>query len=313
MAKIEPHGVDIRRLRFFLAVCDHGGISRAATAIGMAQPALTRQIKLLENEIGLNLLSRTGRGAIPTAPGRYLMEHSRAHLAALDDVVERVRGQYQDGAGELTLGTCPTIAPLFLADLKGFVRARHPSLKLSIIEAYSGDLTNLMECGRIDLALTYRPAETKGLKSYDLLTERLVLVRRKRGSEMVSGLTLKDISRLDLILPSRIHQLRQLIDGLCARRGIRLTPALELDSLEAVKATLDDTATDFVTILPSHSVAADAEIGRFSVQRINDSEMVRTIALVHPESLPGRLQPDFLVEHIRAFANDLKSSLGTVF
>src|SRR5690349_904722 len=72
MANCERSGVGLKRLRYFVAVCDHGGFSRAATVLGMAQPALTRQIQILEQEVGLSLLIRTGRGAEPTEQGRYL-------------------------------------------------------------------------------------------------------------------------------------------------------------------------------------------------------------------------------------------------
>jgi len=313
MGRNDRHGVDLRRLRVFVEVCDRGSISGAASAIGLAQPAVTRQIKLLEEEVGIGLLHRTGRGTTPTASGRYLFDHVRSHLAALDAIVDGLRGQLRRVPGTVTLGICPTIAPLFLADLQGYMRASHPIVDLVVIEAYSGDLQSLMECGRIDLALTYRPVESEGLQCHDLLQEQLVLVRRKAMNGASPSLSLAEIGSLDLILPSRIHQLRQVIDRLCERRGIRLTPALELDSLDAAKAALDDPGVHLATILPIHSIAVDVGNGRFTVHRIDDPEMVRTIALVYPEPTEGKSPPDFLLEHIRMLALRLKAGPGMVF
>ena len=88
-AAIDNFAIDLRRLRYFIAVCDHGSISRAASIIGMAQPALTRQIQLLEKETGLSLIHRTGRGAAPSQQGRFLLDRSRAHIESLDTLVRR--------------------------------------------------------------------------------------------------------------------------------------------------------------------------------------------------------------------------------
>ena len=314
MALANRQAIDIRRLRYFVAVCDHGGISRAASAIGMAQPALTRQIKLLEEEVGLELLVRKGRAARPNGAGRYLVERIRDHLFAVDAVVEELRQNSRDETQEIALGICPTVVPLFLEDLTDFVRVAHPRLKLSVIQAYSGDLRALLECGRLDLALSYRPFERSGLVCEDLVSERLVLAhRRTMANDGDAPLTLDLVKAYRLILPSRSHQLRQIIERIGEQSGHRLTPALELDSLEAVKATLEDTSSDFATILPFHSVKADAESGRFSIRHFEEPEMVRTVSLLMREGRRARRVPSLLTEEIHERARRLRSSLETVF
>jgi DNA-binding transcriptional LysR family regulator len=150
----EKPGVDLRRLRYFLAVCDHGGFSRAAAAIGVAQPALTRQMKLLEKEIGLPLIERTRRGAHPSEQGRFLIARARQHLESVDGVIRDLRQAFTTTSGRVTLGVCPTIAPFFLNDLTEHICRYHPNVTLSIIQAHSGDLSNLMNSGHLDIALT---------------------------------------------------------------------------------------------------------------------------------------------------------------
>ena len=102
----------------------------------------------------------------------------------------------------------------------------------------------------------------------DLLSEKLVLVGVGRSS---LPLTLQQVARQRLILPSPHHQLRRIIDAVAVARGISLAPALELDSLAAVKAMLDGSSGDFATILPYHSVATDAAEGRFAIHMIEDA------------------------------------------
>lgn len=313
MARPEHQSIDIRRLRYFLAVCDHGGFSKAASAIGVAQPVLTRHVQLLEQELGLSLVSRNGRGALPTEPGKFLVDHARVHLEGLDSLAERLRQTFTQDPAQIVLGICPTVTPLFLDDLRGFIRVNLPNLTLSVIEAYSGDLRNLMERGRIDLALTYQPFDQGAVNGIDLLSERLVVVKSALRKLEVASFSLDDVSRLALILPSQIHQLRKIIDRVCSKRGVRLAPELELDSLSVVKLALDDPTSEFATILPYHSVREDEKSGRFDVYRIDDADMVRTISLIRPRASIGTSLPEALLDHIRNHAMRLKSTLETVF
>jgi len=277
----EKTSVDLRRLRYFVAVCDHGGFSRAAAAIGVAQPALTRQIQLLEDEVGQPLLTRTGRGAQPSEAGRFLLELSRGHLAGLDDALRELRENVAAAAGVLTLGVCPSIAPFFLDDLTNHVAELYPRIALSVVEAYSGDLRSLMQAGRIDLALTYSGAAPSGFASTDLISERLVLVRG--GSSAPSApATLSDAARMKLILPSRIHELRAIIDRVSLRRGVEFVPEIELDLLSAVKRLLIDEPGGWGTILPLRSVQAEAGAGLLTATAFEDPDMRRTVALVAP-------------------------------
>lgn len=313
MANCERSGVGLKRLRYFVAVCDHGGFSRAAAVLGMAQPALTRQIQILEQEVGLSLLIRTGRGAEPTEQGRYLLSRTRAPLEELDDVVRATRETFLTEPRQIALGICPTVTPLFLDDLQIWLRENHPELMLTVIEAYSGDLENLMGCGQLDLALSYGPIEGSGRSGLDLLSERLVLVTGEAGKPSGSQTSLAELGRMRLILPSRVHQLRRLIDRISARRGIRLEPDLELDSLGAVKALLAKPALNYATILPFHSVKAEAETGPFRCYQFEEPEMQRTISVMQPPEPAGGKLPSFLIARICAQADALKSRLETVF
>ncbi|MEN9411146.1 MAG: hypothetical protein RL216_3120 [Pseudomonadota bacterium] len=307
MSRIDPRGVDVRRLRYFIAVCAHGGMSRAAAVVGVAQPALTRQIQLLEQELGVPLLTRNGRGATPTEAGQILLAEARAHLDSLDALVDRVRRDFAGDGPKITLGICPTIAPLFLGPVQDMSRHLPGAPVLTVIEAYSGDLRNLMAAGQLDLALSYGTQGTEGVRETLLLSERLVVATRTAPPE--ARMTLRQIAGLKLILPSRIHQLRRIIDAICAGRGQPLTPVLELDSLSAVRAMLRQ-EPDYSTILPYHAVAADEADPGLDPVLIDDPDMVRRIALLQPER--GVALPEGLVGAIRARAEDIRKTMEAV-
>jgi LysR family nitrogen assimilation transcriptional regulator len=282
--QLDKASVDLRRLRDFVAVRDCGGFSRASAAIGIAQPALTRQIQLLEEEVGQPLLERTGRGARPSEPGRFLLARSRGHLEGLDEALKELRAAFAPDGGHLTLGVCPSIAPFFLDDLVDRLARWRPKLALSIINAYSGDLKSLMQADRIDVAPTYSGAAPEGYTGRDLLRERLVLVGAAGALVTAAPRPLAEAGKMKMILPSRIHELRSIIDRVAASRGVSLKPEIELDSLDAVKGLLFEERGDRLTILPFRSVLAEVEAGALSAAEIDDPEMRRTIAMVMPET-----------------------------
>lgn len=299
MGRPERAPFDLRRLRYFVAVCDHGGFSRAAQAIGVAQPALTRQVQLLESELGLPLVRRTGRGAVPTEPGRALLARARAHLDGLDGLAAALRHEFAAATAPARVGLCPTIAPLFLDALRAWFALRHPGPEPVLLEAYSGDLDGLLAGGHIDAALTYRPLGTPAHPTTDLLAERLVLVARADRAARGPA-SLEEIAGMRLILPAPLHRLRQIVDAAALRRGLALRPELELNSLAAVRAALDDPRGDHVTILPANSLGEEPP-GGVVLRPIDDPGMTRTVSLVTGPDGAERL-PRGLLDHLRTRA-----------
>lgn len=311
--KLDAPSIDLRRLRYFIAVCNHGGFSHAAGVVGVAQPALTRQIKLLESEMGVTLINRNGRGAEPTEKGRILLNRASEHLAALDGIVADLKRGTGEAQAHAALGVCPTIAPFFLDGLRTRLAASNPGISLSVIEAYSGDLRNLLASNRLDLALTYR----SGLPTRDTVTtlfsERLFLVSGYQPESPRRSYSLGDLEALKLILPSRTHELRANIDSACKKKGILLRPEFELDSLAAVKSLLDKRPTQYFTILPAHGVQADIECQRFQHFVIDDPDMYRTIAIVEPERLRNAAATACLRRHIEEQVDTIRSRHFSIF
>lgn len=296
---MEKPEIDLRRLRYFIAVCEHGGFSRASTKVGIAQPSLTRQIKLLERELGVPLVKRTGRGAGPTLEGRLLLDRSKPYLEKIDETVRLLRRQSARLSEKVVLGVCPTIAPLFVENLLSQLAETHSSVRLTVIEAYSGDLDNLMEHGTIDLSLTYSPQMRDDVTCIDLFSERLVLVTPPSLIEIGKPRSIAEISGLQLILPSPIHELRNIIDCAAERHKIVLAPQLELDSLSAIKSMLLADQAIHATILPITSVSEELATGRLIAHSIAAPEMKRTLALVLPRQGRRAIVADVLTSLVR--------------
>ena len=146
-------------------------------------------------------------------------------MESLESMLREVKHKFSKLNGQVVLGICPTISPLFLDDLKTYLAASSPNLKLSVIEAYSGDLKNLMKNKRLDLALTYKPSEPTGMRVIELLSEKLVLVSCYMANAQRRSYSLADLVGLKLILPSRMHELRLIIDRILHRNGISLQPS----------------------------------------------------------------------------------------
>jgi LysR family nitrogen assimilation transcriptional regulator len=306
------NAIDVKRLRYFVAVCKHGGFSHAASVIGVAQPALTRQVQLLEREVGLKLITRNGRGAEPTEEGRFLLARSMEYLDGLDKLLLELKQRFSQMSGQAVVGICPTISPFFLDDLNSYVAANSPDLALSVVEAYSGDLKNLMNSDRLDLALTYKPSSSVGGGHVELFSERLVLVSGFQPAAPSRSYRLSELERLKLILPSRIHELRLIIDTVSRRRGVLLRPDLELDSLDAVKTFLKRPLS-FFTILPAYSVHNEVETRQFSQYMIDDPDMLRTISIVTPAKPRNQVATAYLKGHIEERARAIKARLTSVF
>ena len=124
---------------------------------------------------------------------------------------------------------------------------------------------------------------------------------------------MSDLEGLKLILPSRIHELRLIIDTVCKRRGVLLRPDLELDSLDAVKAMLMKRSLHYFTILPTQSVRKEVERRQFSQYAIDDPDMLRTISIVIPPKPRNQAVTIYLQRHIEERASAIKSRIATVF
>ena len=168
--------MDLRRLSYFVEACDRGSLTAASLAIDVAQPALSRQIRELEREMGVELLHRTGRGVAPTYAGRHLLDGARRLLAESEKLREDVRALAGATAGEAVIGMPPTVGRVLTVPLTRMLAARHPQLSLRIMEGFSGTMLEALQAGRIDLAILYENPRLALVIADPVAEEELVVV-----------------------------------------------------------------------------------------------------------------------------------------
>jgi DNA-binding transcriptional LysR family regulator len=169
--------MDLRTLRSFVALAQRPHFTRAAADLHVAQPALSKHIRSLEDELGVRLFDRTRRAVRLTRAGQQLLEPAREVLAAVDRVRDRAERLKEGSVGEVRIGVTPTAPTALLADVMARFRRRHPSLGIRVAQASSGDLVDGLNRGTIDVALVRVEvaAGHAGVRCDPIFRERMVL------------------------------------------------------------------------------------------------------------------------------------------
>ena len=248
--------MDLKQLEYFVRVAELGSFTRASGVLSIAQPALSRQVRLLEVELRQNLLLRNGRGVTTTEAGKLLLEHGRGILHQVERAREdlgRVRGAL---AGRVALGQPPSIAKMMTVPLTREFRKRLPNAALSISEGLTMSMQEWLLTGRLDIALLYNPAPTPELDTLPLLEEELFLISLRKSRSRTSAISLREISELPLVIPSRPNAIRMVVETGMAGIGCKPCIALEIDGIAAILDLVADGAG--CAILPKYALLTSA-------------------------------------------------------
>ncbi|WP_077036818.1 LysR substrate-binding domain-containing protein [Pelomonas sp. KK5] len=267
--------MELRQLRYFLGVCEAGSLLKASARLHVAQPALGQQMSALEAELGTQLLLRSRKGVSPTEAGRTFAEHARLVLADVERAAQAVREAGALPSGSVTIGLPTTVALGATLPILAACRERLPQVRLQIVEAYSGFLAEWLQSGRLDVAILFGDKAENGLDKRALLDEELVFVTGSSMPALPKRLSLARLARWPLVLPSRGHGLRRIIDEACEPLGLQLDVVAEIDSLPSVKKAAE--AGIGGTILSRVSVAEEIAGGRLQAARIASDRMSRRV------------------------------------
>lgn len=269
-------------MQYFLCLAETGHVTRAARQLNIVQPALSMQIAKLEAQLGQKLFDRNARGVTPTIAGQTLMrlvapivrdvESARQEMAKLDGRI----------AGRVAVGLINSVAQSTLANSSARVTQAFPDVELAAHEGYSETLIDWVTTGQLDTAFINKPRRKLSLTMEHVLDEEMFLACRSNSAVRIpSKLAFEHLARLDLVLPSRRHGLRTILDDRAVEAKIELRPRLEMDTLAAICDVV--ATTDLVTVLPSIAIQQALAAGRVHAFPFRDRSISRSIVMIsHP-------------------------------
>jgi LysR family nitrogen assimilation transcriptional regulator len=270
--------MNLKQLEYFVRVAELGSFSKAALVLNIAQPALSRQVRLLETDLHVTLLTRNGRGVVLTEVGQRLFDHSVGILQLVARAAEDVAAARDEPAGRIVIGLPPSIGRrLTLPLVEGF--GRHlPKARLAIVEGLSTHLTEWIATGRVDLGLIHNPEPNAAIEVTPVLDEPLGLVSpAKAKSTSAAPLPLAELVNYPLILPERTHAMRKLIETQAALANLKLDIRLEISGVPAI---LDLVAAGYGhAILTRTALAAFGQPGAFSLRPLSKPGLSSTLFL----------------------------------
>ncbi|GAB1388896.1 MAG: LysR family transcriptional regulator [Rubrivivax sp.] len=228
--------MDLKQLEYFVHVAEMGSFTRASAYLQVAQPALSRQVRALEVELRQALLQRNGRGVTLTEGGKRLLAHARGILQQVQRARDELEDQRGAATGRLTIALPPSVSRTLTGPLVQAFRAELPRARLSIVEGLSAYALEWLVIGRVDAALAYNVTPSPAIELQPLREEPLYLVSaRAAGRRRLGGpLTLAELAEQPLVIPSRPHAMRMLLEAALASEGRRARVALEIDSVPAI-------------------------------------------------------------------------------
>jgi LysR family nitrogen assimilation transcriptional regulator len=231
--------MELRQLEYFRHVAELGSFTRAAAFLSVVQPALSRQVRQLEVELGQNLFERNGRGVVLTDAGSRLLEHTRGILTQIGRARQELEEQRNGDCGHVALGLPPSLGSAVTVPLVKAFAERLPNAAVATIEGLSAYMLEWLSLGRVDCALVYNATPSATVDVQVLLEEPLYLIApletdsRSRSSRG-KMITLEQLADHPLIIPGRPHAIRMSVENALAAMELKIQVAHEIESIPAV-------------------------------------------------------------------------------
>ena len=273
--------MDIKQLRTLVAIAETRSVTRASVLLNIVQPAVSRHLRLLEEDLGVALFERSRQGMELTEAGKTLLAYARRALNEVDRARAEIRPSQGSIGGIVTIGLLPSTCDLLASPLLTAVAQQYPGIQLRISMGYAGDLQRWLEAGEVDGTLLYDHNKTPSIQVQPLLEEGLWVVG-KNDSQLSPDkpMSLIELDGLPLILPSAPHGLRGLVDHEAALLGIQLNVVAETNAMSVQKSLV--AGGHGLTILPSIAVLDDLARGLVVAAPLSEPSLTRKIVLALP-------------------------------
>ena len=280
--------MDIRQLRYFIAIAEEGSLSAASHRLRVAQPSLSQHVIKIEQELGVTLITRSPRGVALTPSGEILLHHAREICQSMSVCQEMVKKSGSVLEGLVAFGLPSSISMVLSVPLAETIRHVLPKVKFRAVEAMSGFIREWLLDETIDLGFLYDFDDARLFEAHELMQEDLYFfaaadnwpIARPVGEPV----TLAEIAALELVLPSQHHGMRRTIEKYAGMRGLTLNVCVEMDALAQIKE-LVARGSGF-TILASAAAHDRVELGDLVSSPIIEPTITRTIYLVRKLARP---------------------------
>ncbi|MBO9446734.1 LysR family transcriptional regulator [Ruegeria sp. R14_0] len=280
--------MNIRQLRYFIAIVDQGSVSSAARVLRIAQPALSQHIANLEVELTTDLLVRSSRGVKPTKAGEVLYHHARKIVAQLKQAADDVRKEADTPRGEVSIVVPPMLGVHVAPKLLERIADKYPEVELRIMEELGLSVKEMIENSRVDLGILATRDQSPKAEYLHLYSEPLFLVSRRRDQDAASDGTetvnVDQLFSVPLVLSQRSHAVREMVEEVAQKKGKTLNLRVTTESTRLRISYIRSGVT--YGVLPWPSFDTQWRRGEIKAQRLVKPELTRDIYLAWPKNQP---------------------------
>lgn len=279
--------MELRQLRYFLAIAEHGSFSKAASTVYVAQSALSHQLAQLEEELGQSLFHRLPRGVEMTPAGRAFHPHALSILRQVEDARHSVSQAEGEIVGKVIFGIPHSVSQALALPLLKAVRAALPRVELELTEELTGNLTPQLRTGLIHLAVLFDDGQLDEFRSQALLEESLVLISPADAPDAPSGpISLRDALHLPLILPASPHGVRPIIEAAAKQASLAAPNVIaDISSISILRTSL--LAGLGHTLLPPMPMQHELDSGALRATPITPETLTRRLMLCASRQIPA--------------------------
>ncbi|MDU9003532.1 hydrogen peroxide-inducible genes activator [Sedimentitalea todarodis] len=299
--------VTLKQLRYFEALALHRHFGRAAASCSITQPALSVQIKELENELGAVLFERAARQVRLTTLGEAFLSRVQEVLRAVEGLGDLARASHSGMVGRLRLGVIPTIAPYLLPTIIGNLSAAHGDLDVFVRETMTPKLVQELLDGRLDAAIVALPIGEPSLIEEELFSENFVLIRPSADAEksVPNG---EELRRMRLLLLEEGHCFRDQTLAFCNIQSSLPRDGLDGSSLSTLVQIVD--AGMGVTLIPDMAVPIETRAASVSIVRFADPQPSRSIGMIWRKTNPLGKQLMQIADIVRQSGAQIRDGAG---
>ncbi len=288
--------MNLKQLSYFLAIASTGSFTKAAAQIPLAQSALSRHMRMLEEELGTTLLIRTGRGVELTEQGEFLLNRARSLLEQSEDTKLNLQSWNDDPSGLVRLGMTPTCTLTLASPVLRLLKSRYENVSLQVTEGLSASLSEWMGDGRLDMAIVFTEPKGRSDSCERIACDELCLIV-PAGSDCPDPAEVSDMAALPMIAPFRRTGIRNRMADAFKQQGLPFSPAFEIDGLPAIKDLVRNGAG--AAIVARSAIARELENGEVEVRSIHADNMVFNVYLLISKSAAHSRAAQGVAEIIR--------------